>query len=100
MLGSHEIVAEPSGFFTCKDDDSSRPFGESLKHEFSPTPFVIAHCRFFFNGQLDRTQYSSRRNGPLAFFFTSVNCLISRRRGLAHVESSAVISRARPSTRR
>ena len=36
MLGSHEIVAEPSGFFTCEDDDPSRPFGESLKHEFPP----------------------------------------------------------------
>jgi hypothetical protein len=47
MLGSHEIVAESSGFFTCEDDDPSRPFGESLKHEFPPTPFVVAPAAVF-----------------------------------------------------
>src|SRR5205085_3567319 len=36
VLGSDEIVAEPPGLFTCEDDDASRSFSESLKHEWPP----------------------------------------------------------------
>ena len=44
VLGPDEIVAEPSGFFTCEDDDASRSFGESFKHEWSPPLSRIARC--------------------------------------------------------
>src|SRR2546425_365709 len=52
VLGADKIVTEAARFFSCQDDDPSRPFRESFKHWLSPPLPQVAGCEFYLRRRL------------------------------------------------